>query len=160
MLTRFCAAAVSAALLHAFAFSAHAEELHKDGLATSGVRLNYEAKVLPDGKLQIEFTLECRQNKPDSLFGAGAIAVVSKAAGPASVQRNQLSCTAQAGLDKMPVSNKSTGRMTVSGVAPADIGTKLFVVGRVEKGKSPRTEKIAKKAEEALDTELAKLTAS
>ena len=44
--------------------------------------------------------------------------------------------------------------------SPADIGTKVFVVGRVEKGKSPRTEKITKNAEEALDVEVAKLTAS
>lgn len=153
------ATAVSAALLQAFAFSAHAEELHKDGVTSSGVRLKYETTTTPDGKLQIEFTLECRHNTSDPLYGVGAFAVINKAAAPANVQRNQLSCTAKAGLDKMPVSEKVTARMTMSG-SPADIGTKVLVVGRVEKGKSPRTEKITKSAAEALDAELAKLTAS
>ena len=156
---RICAAAAFA-VLQAFAFSAHAEDLHKDGISTSGARLSYETTVLPSGKLEITFTLECRQTKLDPIHGVGAFAVISKMTTPANIQRNQLSCTAKGGLDKLPVSDKVTGKMIMSGVSAADIGTKLFVVGRVETGRSPRIEGIMKKADAALDTEIAKVTAS
>jgi hypothetical protein len=153
-------AAASAALLHAFAFSAHAEELHKDGAANSSVKLSYEATALPNGLLQIVVTLECRQAKLDEIYGVGAMAVINKAGGAAEIQQGQLSCTAKGGANNVPMTHKATATVTASGVSPGDIGTKLFVLGRVEKGKSPRTEGIMKKAEEALKTEMDKVTAS
>jgi hypothetical protein len=156
---RIRALAISAALLQAFAFSAHAEELHKDGRTNSGVRLNYEATMLPSGQLQIDFMLECRQSESDPLYGVGAFAVINKAANPVNIQKNTLSCTAQGNLDKLPVSGKATGRFILGGVTAADIGTKVFVIGRVEKGKSPRTDSITKEAGEALQKEIDKVTA-
>lgn len=153
------AAATSAALLQAFAFSAHAEELHKDGIANSSIKLSYEATVLPSGLLQIVVTLECRQAKLDEIYGVGAMAVINKAGGAAEIQQGQLSCTAKGNANNTPVTNKATATVTASGVTPADIGKKVFVLGRVEKGKSPRTDGIMKKAEEALQAEMDKITA-
>jgi hypothetical protein len=152
-------AAASAALLQAFAFSAHAEELHKDGLSNSGVKLTYEATAVPGGLLQIDIVLECRQSKLDPIYGVGVIAVVNKAGAAVDIQKNQMSCAAKGNADNVPVSGKAAGKVTLSGVSPSDIGTKIFVLGRVEKGKSPRTEGITKKAEEALQKEMDKVTA-
>jgi hypothetical protein len=152
-------AAASAALLQTIAFSAHAEELHKDGLSTSGVKLNYEATALADGSLQIELVLECREKKLETTYGSAVIAVVSKAAPTAEIQRVSLTCESTGGQDRVAVLKKATAKVAVPGLTPADVGKKVFVVGRSKADDSPRRDGVLKKLEDAVQKEIDKVTA-
>lgn len=157
---RIRAVAASAALLQAFAFSAHAEELHKDGISNSGVKLSYEATALADGRLQIEFTLECREKNLQTTFGTAIVAVVSKVNAAPEIQKTSLACEAKGGQDRVTVTKKSTGKVAIAGVTSADIGKKVFVFGRSKADEGPIREGALKKLEDTVQTEMDKVTAS
>lgn len=157
---RIRAAAASAALLQAFAFTAYAEELHKDGQSTSGVRLNYETSILADGKLQIEFILECREKNLQTTFGTAIVAVVSKAGAAPEIKKTSLTCESNGGQDRVTVKRQTTVRIALSGVTAADIGTKVFVTGRSNASESPNRDPVLRRLEDAVQKELDKATAS
>jgi hypothetical protein len=159
MQLRLRAAAASAALLQAFAFSAHAEELHKDGSGVSGVKLGYETTTLADGRLQIEFTLECREKNLQTTYGAAVVAVVNKSGAAPDIQKNQLNCQSTGGQDRVTVVKKVTGKVLLSGVTPADIGAKVFVIGRSKADESPKLDRAIARLEEAVQKEIDKAVA-
>jgi hypothetical protein len=148
---RFCGAPAG------FAFSARAEELHKDGPSTSGVRLTYETTALPDGRLQVDLILECREKGLKTTHGAAVVAVVSKARSTPDIQKSSLTCESTG--DRITVIKKATGKVTLSGVTAADIGTKVFVVGRAKADESPLRDKAMQKLEDAVQKEVDKAIA-